>query len=518
MSDGASSAGCLFEYDPIFQSVRDPKARERMISSFDLETDRTGVGSRLPLRHRARRLGGDPDRGPVRREQKPSPTVGPFFSIGLCARPDQRGRGAGNAGGGSASRARVLDGAGDPVPDSMLEIWPEWGRCGTASAGRYWFPGYPAPAGLPGLGEAPHLTMLVFARGLLKPVLTRVYFPGEPANGPGSRLLGIPRRRRAVDARGGCRRGRPPLRRPSPGRAPDGVLLALMSRREADIDGSGSEAGAGHARPARGARRRARRPRDRRHDRRHRDFQDLITRYAWGEIWARPGLDRRTRSCITLTALIALGRDDELAMHVRAALRNGAHARTRSRRCSSSAAIYCGVPAANRAFAIAQRVLAERATSDTTQVGIVGAGPAGLMLAQLLQRDGHRVGRRSRRAAASTCEQRIRAGVLEQGTVDLLRDAGVGERMRPRGARAPRHRAPVRRRAPPDPTERPDRARAIVIYGQTEVVKDLIAARARRGPAAPLRGGDVAVHDLDRERAARPLPPRRARSTSSSAT
>ena len=53
------------------------------------------------------------------------------------------------------------------------------------------------------------------------------------------------------------------------------------------------------------------------------DFQDLITRYAWGEIWARPGLDRRTRSCITLTALVALNREEELAMHVRAALRNG---------------------------------------------------------------------------------------------------------------------------------------------------------------------------------------------------
>jgi len=54
-----------------------------------------------------------------------------------------------------------------------------------------------------------------------------------------------------------------------------------------------------------------------------RDFQDLITRYAWGEIWARPGLDRKTRSCMTLIALVALGRDDELAMHVRAASRNG---------------------------------------------------------------------------------------------------------------------------------------------------------------------------------------------------
>jgi 4-carboxymuconolactone decarboxylase len=53
------------------------------------------------------------------------------------------------------------------------------------------------------------------------------------------------------------------------------------------------------------------------------DFQDLITRYAWGEVWTRPGLDRKTRSCITLTALVALGHLDELEMHVRAALRNG---------------------------------------------------------------------------------------------------------------------------------------------------------------------------------------------------
>ena len=81
------------------------------------------------------------------------------------------------------------------------------------------------------------------------------------------------------------------------------------------------------AHPPRGARRRARRPRDRAHDRETADFQDLITRYAWGEIWARPGLDRRTRSCITLTALVALNREHELALHIRAALRNGADER-----------------------------------------------------------------------------------------------------------------------------------------------------------------------------------------------
>ena len=89
-----------------------------------------------------------------------------------------------------------------------------------------------------------------------------------------------------------------------------------------------------------------------------RDFQDFITRYAWGEVWARPGLDRRTRSCITLTALVALGRDDELGVHVRAALRNGLTP-DEIKEVLLQTAIYCGVPAANAAFAIAQRVLDE---------------------------------------------------------------------------------------------------------------------------------------------------------------
>ena len=88
------------------------------------------------------------------------------------------------------------------------------------------------------------------------------------------------------------------------------------------------------------------------------DFQDLITRYAWGEIWGRPGLDRRARSCITLTALVAQGSEHELAMHVRAALRNGL-TRDEIKEVFLQCAIYCGVPAANRAFAIAQSVLDE---------------------------------------------------------------------------------------------------------------------------------------------------------------
>ena len=85
-------------------------------------------------------------------------------------------------------------------------------------------------------------------------------------------------------------------------------------------------------------------------------FQDLITRYAWGEIWSRPGLDRRTRSCITLTALVATGREHELEMHVRAALRNGLTP-DEIGEVLLQCAVYCGVPAANGAFAIAQRAI-----------------------------------------------------------------------------------------------------------------------------------------------------------------
>jgi 3-oxoadipate enol-lactonase/4-carboxymuconolactone decarboxylase len=88
------------------------------------------------------------------------------------------------------------------------------------------------------------------------------------------------------------------------------------------------------------------------------DFQDFITRYAWGEIWSRPGLDRKTRSCITLTALVALGRLDELKLHVRAAIRNGLTEKEIGEIFLQSA-VYCGVPAANSAFAVARRVLSE---------------------------------------------------------------------------------------------------------------------------------------------------------------
>jgi 4-carboxymuconolactone decarboxylase len=87
-------------------------------------------------------------------------------------------------------------------------------------------------------------------------------------------------------------------------------------------------------------------------------FQDFITRYAWGDVWTRPGLDRRTRSVITLTVLTALGHENELAMHVRAAVRNGLSP-DEIGEVLLHTAVYAGVPAANTAFAIAQRVLAE---------------------------------------------------------------------------------------------------------------------------------------------------------------
>ena len=89
-----------------------------------------------------------------------------------------------------------------------------------------------------------------------------------------------------------------------------------------------------------------------------RGFQELITRYAWGEVWSRPALDRRARSMITLALLAALGHEDELAMHVRAAVRIGLSPEEISEVLLHTA-IYAGVPVANRALAVAQAVLAE---------------------------------------------------------------------------------------------------------------------------------------------------------------
>ena len=89
-----------------------------------------------------------------------------------------------------------------------------------------------------------------------------------------------------------------------------------------------------------------------------RAFQDLITRHAWGEIWTRPGLPRRTRSLVTLAMLVALDRPDELRLHLRAALRNGV-TRDEITEVLLQSAVYCGVPAANVAVHIAVEVLGE---------------------------------------------------------------------------------------------------------------------------------------------------------------
>jgi len=90
----------------------------------------------------------------------------------------------------------------------------------------------------------------------------------------------------------------------------------------------------------------------------NREFQQLITRYAWGEIWTRPGLPRETRSLMTICMMVALNREDELKLHLRAALNNGVTIE-QIKEALLQTAIYCGVPAANAAFTIAQQVVSE---------------------------------------------------------------------------------------------------------------------------------------------------------------
>jgi 4-carboxymuconolactone decarboxylase len=88
------------------------------------------------------------------------------------------------------------------------------------------------------------------------------------------------------------------------------------------------------------------------------EFQNLITRYAWGEIWTRPGLPRQTRSLMTICMMVALNREEELKLHLRAARNNGVSV-DQIKEALLQTAIYCGVPAANAAFAIAQQVFSE---------------------------------------------------------------------------------------------------------------------------------------------------------------
>lgn len=93
------------------------------------------------------------------------------------------------------------------------------------------------------------------------------------------------------------------------------------------------------------------------------EFQEMITRHAWGDIWTRPGLERHTRSLITLAMLIALNRDDELAMHLKAAKSNGV-SREEIKELLMHSAIYCGIPAANSAFHLAESVWDELGTES----------------------------------------------------------------------------------------------------------------------------------------------------------
>lgn len=94
------------------------------------------------------------------------------------------------------------------------------------------------------------------------------------------------------------------------------------------------------------------------------EFQDLITRYAWGEVWTRPGLARPTRSLITLALMVALNRGDEFVLHVRAAANNGV-TREEIKEVLLQCAIYCGVPAANSAFHLARKVFDEMDAKGT---------------------------------------------------------------------------------------------------------------------------------------------------------
>ena len=94
------------------------------------------------------------------------------------------------------------------------------------------------------------------------------------------------------------------------------------------------------------------------------EFQELITRYAWGEIWSRPDLDRKTRSLITVAMMVALNRSEELQLHLKAALKNGI-TRAEIKEVLLQAAIYCGVPAANHAFHLAEQIFSAARAHDS---------------------------------------------------------------------------------------------------------------------------------------------------------
>ncbi len=236
------------------------------------------------------------------------------------------------------------------------------------------------------------------------------------------------------------------------------------------------------------------------------EFQDLITRYAWGEIWTRPGLPRHTRSLLTIGLMVALNRGEELEV---ASPRRAEQRRDGRRDPRGAAALrhllrssggQRGVPRGEGSLEAKAKA---RSNSETmarfeTQVGIVGAGPAGLMLSHLLHLERHpfhRAGGKSR----AYCEERVRAGVLEHTSVEMLRDAGVGDRLDREGLRhggielglnGVRHRIPFVELT----------GKCVTVYGQQEVVKDLIARRLADGGDLRFECGEVSLHDLDGSR------------------
>ena len=232
------------------------------------------------------------------------------------------------------------------------------------------------------------------------------------------------------------------------------------------------------------------------------EFQDLITRYAWGEIWTRPGLDRRTRSCITLTALVANGQLEELAMHVRAARRNGL-SDDEIKEVLLQCAIYCGVPAANAAFAVAQRALAEEQDDQRGSMSTVELEQQRLLIGG----EWTEATRRARRSSASTRTPAKRVDACRGREPRRTRDRAVEAAhaaFRELGRHAARKRgaAAQRRRRPADGARGRDRATMTEEVGGTfgwgMFNCDLAVADAARGGAPrPTRaGGEVIPSDV----------------------
>ncbi len=172
----------LLPHDPIFNCTADERARQRLVSAFDWETTTPGyaLGYRFDI-VLAGREATPLEAGPAL-EATTSQTVGPFYSIGMGWMKRDELAPASVAGERVAVEGRVLDGDGNPVPDAILELWQAalegYGRVGTDEEGRFRF----TTARIPAASDAPHIAVSVFARGLMKRLVTRMYFPDEPQN------------------------------------------------------------------------------------------------------------------------------------------------------------------------------------------------------------------------------------------------------------------------------------------------------------------------------------------------